>query len=165
MAHQVLSFTFCCMRGPRKFLINQWEFGTSMTWKMLPNQKRGYYRDTMENHLVKTIDFIKCVILPAKKHIWSAKMVIWPSKHCDFTWFYNQKIEIQLGHIGNHWCMNSRMCILKDKWTLGTWIPEPTQQQFIFGFGGCFPHMRSKPRLRNGEASDKLLYRAHSWSL
>ena len=66
MAHQVLSFTFCCMRGPRKFLINQWEFGASMTWKMLPNQKRGYYRDTMENHLVKTIDFIKCVILPAK---------------------------------------------------------------------------------------------------
>ena len=165
MAHQVLSFTWLLYEWTPQIFDQPVRIRSIHDLEDAAQPKKGILSRYDGKPFSQNHRFHQMCYFTSKKHIWSAKMVIWPSKHCDFTWFYNQKIEIQLGHIGNHWCMNSRMCILKDKWTLGTWIPEPTQQQFIFGFGGCFPHMRSKPRLRNGEASDKLLYRAHSWSL
>ena len=49
-----------------------------MTWKMLPNQKREYYRDTMANHLVKTMEFIKFVLQPATK-------IRFDQQNCDLT--------------------------------------------------------------------------------
>ena len=86
MAHQVLSFTWLLYEGTPQIFDQPVRIWSIHDQEDAAQPKKGILsrydgKPFSQNHGIHQI----CSLTSNKNKIWSAKIVIWPSKHCDFT--------------------------------------------------------------------------------